>query len=49
MPAGGWTTLRITLHSEAAIPFIDSQGATAKEIYWYGTPADAAALALLIP
>jgi hypothetical protein len=49
MPLGGWTTLRITLHSEAAIPFVDSQGATAKEIYWYGTAGDAAALALLIP
>jgi len=44
-----YTTVRITLHSEVAIPFIDSQGATCKEIYWYGTPAQAAALVALIP
>lgn len=49
IPVGGFTTLRITLHSEVAIPFIDSQGATAKEIFWYGTAAQAATLAGLIP
>jgi hypothetical protein len=47
--AANYTTLRITFHNEVAIPFIDSQGATCKEIYWYGTPAQAAALAALIP
>lgn len=53
IPAGditiaNYTTLRITLHSEVAIPFIDSAGVTAKEIYWYGTPAQATALKALI-
>ena len=47
--AANYTTLRITFHNEVAIPFIDSQGATCKEIYWYGTVAQAAALAGLIP
>jgi hypothetical protein len=44
-----YTTVRITFHNEVAIPFIDSQGATCKEIFWYGTPAQAAALVALIP
>lgn len=44
-----FTTVRIEFHSEAAIPFIDSSGATSKEIYWYGTPAQATALLLVIP
>ena len=48
-PGAGLTTLRITFHNEVAIPFIDSQGATVKEIYWYGTTAQAATLAGLIP
>jgi hypothetical protein len=47
--AANYTTLRITFHAEVAIPFIDSQGATVREIYWYGTVAQAAALAALIP
>jgi hypothetical protein len=42
-----YTTLRITLHTEVAIPFIDSQGATARELFWYGTPAQATALKAL--
>jgi len=47
--AANYTTVRITFHADAAIPFIDSQGATCREIYWYGTPAQAAALVALIP
>jgi len=49
VPAGGFATLKITFHHEVAIPFIDSQGATVREIYWYGTTAQAATLAGLIP
>ena len=47
--AANYTTLRIVFHHEVAIPFIDSAGVTASEIYWYGTVAQAAALAALIP
>jgi hypothetical protein len=47
--AANYNTLRITFHHEVAIPFIDSQGATCKEIYWYGTLAQGNALAALIP
>ena len=47
--AASYTTVRIAFHAEVAIPFIDSVGATSKEIYWYGTPAQAAALVALIP
>ena len=39
-----YDTVRIVLHSQAAIPFIDSVGATATEIYWYGTVGKGAAL-----
>lgn len=44
-----YDTVRITLKAEAAIPFIDSSGATVKEIYWYGTPGNGAGLVALIP
>lgn len=47
--AANYTTVRIVFHHEVAIPFIDSAGSTAKEIYWYGTVAQAAALVALIP
>jgi len=47
--AANYTTVRITFQHEVAIPFIDSAGATVREIYWYGTPAQAAALVALIP
>lgn len=43
-----YDTVRIELEAEAAIPFIDSVGATAREIYWYGTPGEGAALETLI-
>ena len=43
-----YDTVRIDLHADAAIPFIDSEGATAREIYWYGTPGQGAAFATLI-
>jgi len=54
IPAGditlaSYTTVRLEFHSEAAVPFIDSVGANSKEIYWYGTPAQAAALVALVP
>lgn len=43
-----YDTVKIALEHNAAIPFIDSVGSTAKEIYWYGTPGEGAALATLI-
>ena len=43
-----YDTVRIDFHGETAIPFIDSVGATAKEIYWFGTPGNGAGLATLI-
>lgn len=43
-----YDTVRIALEVGAPIPFIDSVGATAKEIYWFGTPGEGAALATLI-
>ncbi len=43
-----YDTVRIDLHADVAIPFIDSVGATAKEIYWYGTPGEGAPLETLI-
>jgi len=47
--AANYSTLRITFHHEVPIPFVDSQGITAKEIIWFGTVAQAGALAALIP
>lgn len=47
--AATYTTVRIELHAEVPVPFIDTVGALSKEIYWYGTPAQAAALVALIP
>ena len=43
-----YDTVRINLAAEVAMPFIDSKGATAKEIYWYGTVGNGAGLATLI-
>ena len=43
-----YDTVRIDLHADAAIPFIDSEGATAREIFWFGTPGNGAGLATLI-
>lgn len=43
-----YDTVRIVYQGEAAIPFIDSKGATVKEIYWYGTVGEGAALVTLI-
>lgn len=43
-----YDTVRIDLAADAAIPFIDSEGSTAKEIYWFGSPGDGALLAALI-
>jgi hypothetical protein len=43
-----YDTVRIALEADAAIPFIDSVGATAREIYWYGTPGEGGPLATLI-
>ena len=43
-----YDTVRIALQVGAAIPFIDSVGATAREIYWYGTPGTGNNLATLI-
>lgn len=47
--AASYTTVRIAFQHEVAVPFVDSVGAVAKEIVWYGTPAQAAALVALIP
>lgn len=41
-------TVRIGLAYEAPIPFIDSVGAVAKEIYWYGDTGEGANLVTLI-
>jgi hypothetical protein len=41
-------TVRIDLRAEAAIPYIDSVGASATEIYWYGDTGEGANLATLI-
>jgi hypothetical protein len=43
-----YDTVRIDLHAENAIPFIDAEGAVAKEIYWFGTPGEGSTLATLI-
>jgi hypothetical protein len=43
-----YDTVRIDFNAEAAIPFIDSVGATRKEVYWYGTTGEGANLATLI-
>ena len=43
-----YDTVRIIFHGEAPIPFIDSAGATSKEIYWFGTAGNGAGLATLI-
>lgn len=43
-----YDTVRIDLHAEAAVPFIDAEGAVAKEIFWYGTPGEGTTLATLI-
>jgi hypothetical protein len=43
-----YDTVRIALQVGAAIPFVDSIGATAREIYWFGTPGEGANLATLI-
>lgn len=43
-----YDTVRIGLVSEAAIPFIDSVGGTAKEIYWYGAVGNGAGLVALL-
>lgn len=43
-----YDTVRIALRAEASIPFIDSVGATAKEIYWFGTPGNGAGLVALL-
>ena len=43
-----YDTVRINFHSETAIPFIDSVGATNKGIYWYGTAGEGAAFAALV-
>lgn len=43
-----YDTVRIALNVEAAIPFIDSVGSSAKEIFWFGTPGEGANLATLV-
>jgi len=43
-----YDTVRIDLHAEVANPFIDSEGANSKEIYWYGTVGNGAGLVTLI-
>jgi len=43
-----YDTVRIAANPEAPIPFIDAVGAVAKEIYWFGTPGEGAALETLI-
>lgn len=43
-----YDTVRIALEVGAAIPFIDSVGVTAKEIYWFGTPGEGQILVDLI-
>lgn len=46
---GAYDTVRMVLKADAPIPFIDSDGKTVKEIYWYGTPGDGAGLVAQIP
>lgn len=41
-------TVRIVLVADAAIPFIDSVGGTAREIFWFGDTGEGANLATLI-
>jgi len=43
-----YDTVRIAYAAESAIPFIDSKGATVKEIYWYGTVGQGSLLVTLI-
>jgi hypothetical protein len=43
-----YDTVKIALNVDAAIPFIDSAGSTAKEIYWFGSPGEGAPLVVLI-
>lgn len=43
-----YDTVKIVLNADVPIPFIDSEGHTAREILWYGTPGEGAALAALI-
>lgn len=43
-----YDTVRITLNADAPIPFIDSRGTTAREIYWFGTPGQGTLLVTLI-
>lgn len=43
-----YDTVRIDLHSDAPIASIDSVDAFAREIYWFGTPGEGAALETLI-
>jgi len=43
-----YDTVRIALVADAAIPFIDSVGGTAREIFWFGSPGEGANLAILI-
>ena len=43
-----YDTVRIAYSAVAPIPFIDSVGATVKEIYWYGTAGEGADLVTLI-
>jgi len=44
-----YDTVRMVLKADAPIPFIDSDGKTVKEIYWYGTPGDGVGLVAQIP
>ena len=44
-----YDTVRMVLKADAPIPFIDSDGKTVKEIYWYGPPGDGAGLVAQIP
>jgi len=43
-----YDTVRISLRAEASIPFIDSVGATAKEIYWFGTVGNGVGLVAIL-
>ena len=54
IPAGdinlaSYDTVKFIVAADAASPFIDSQGKTVREIYWYGSNPQGAVLAGLIP
>ena len=43
-----YDTCRIVMDADSASPFVDSRGSVVREIVWFGTPTEGAALATLI-